>query len=194
MLHVTFPEIARVLEGAGATVDAAESHGCLCGALCTSGDYSMARWLDEIVPEDGRPTDEASARALQLLFTDTLSSLRGEDMRFEPLLPDDDNALEQRAAAISQWCQGFLYGFGTGQPLKAAELPEEVDEILRDFTQIGRASVDVGDASEQEEEAYAEVVEYLRVGVQLIHDELATLRHGNGIDHEAAAPEPDNLH
>jgi uncharacterized protein YgfB (UPF0149 family) len=79
---------------------------------------------------------------------------------------------------LSQWCQGFLYGFGTGQANgmtpKEEDLPTNVNEILNDLTHIGRASVEIeGDAdNESEEEAYAEVVEYVRVGVQLIHDEL----------------------
>ena len=64
------------------------------------------------------------------------------------------------------------------QPVKADELPANVDEMLRDLTHIGRATVDAGEQGEAEEEAYAEVVEYVRVGVQLIHDELLDLRAG----------------
>ena len=57
--------------------------------------------------------------------------------------------------------------------MKQEELPGNVNEIPNDLTPIGRASVELdGDGSESEEEAYAEVVEYVRVGVQLIHDEL----------------------
>jgi len=174
MMHVTFPEIARVLAGAGSAVPAAESHGCLCGALCTSADYSLDRWLEEIVP--GAPAaDERDTRSLQLLFTDTLRALRGDEMEFQPLLPDDDSVLADRTAAISEWCHGFLYGFGTGSR-SATELPANVGEILRDLAEIGRAGLDNDESDETEEEAYAEVVEYVRVGVQLIHDELAPAR------------------
>jgi uncharacterized protein len=179
MLQVTFPEITRVLEGLGSSVAAAESHGCLCGALCTASDYPVERWLEEIVPEEDRDEggiDEGSDMPLRLLYSDTLRALRGEDMELELLLPDDNTALELRATALSQWCQGFLYGFGTGHRVNAEELPADVDEILRDMTHIGRATVEVGEGSEEEEEAYAEVVEYMRVGVQLIHDELDDAR------------------
>jgi hypothetical protein len=179
MLQVTFPEIARVLETLSATVPAAESHGCLCGALCTTQQYPLDRWLEEIIP-DGEEAAEGERRALDLLFADTLNALRGDQMEFEPLLPDDEAPLEQRAAALSQWCQGFLYGFGSGGRVKAQELPPNVEEILRDLTHIGRATVDVGENGEEEEEAYAEVLEYVRAGVQLIHDELAEARAGDG--------------
>jgi uncharacterized protein len=178
MLQVTFDEIARVLEGYSSSVPAAEAHGCLCGALCTSGHYPIERWLEEVVPEedDSASPAEVDSPAVRLLFADTLSALRGDEMDFELLLPDDDRPLEQRATALSQWCQGFLYGFGTGAPVKADEMPTNVDEVLRDLTHIGRATVDAGEQGEAEEEAYTEIVEYVRVGVQLIHDELIELR------------------
>jgi uncharacterized protein len=178
MLQVTFAEVVRVLEELGSSVPAAEAHGCLVGALCTTQHYPMERWLEEIIPDEERRADDDSQQALRLLYADTLNALRGEDLDFEVLLPEDDISLAVRAGGLSQWCQGFLYGFGTGQAggatPKQDDLPANVNEILDDLTHIGRASVDIeGEAeNETEEEAYAEVVEYVRVGVQLIHDEL----------------------
>lgn len=176
MLQVTFAEVVRVLEGLDSSVPAAEAHGCLVGALCTTPHYPMERWLEEIIPDEDRRNDDDSQQALRLLYADTLNSLRGEEMEFEVLLPDDDIPLAERAGGLSQWCQGFLYGFGTGAveaAVKPDELPASVGEILNDLTHIGRASVELeGEGNEGEEEAYAEVVEYVRVGVQLIHDEL----------------------
>ncbi|MBL8267795.1 UPF0149 family protein [Steroidobacter sp.] len=183
MLQVTFAEVVRVLEGLGSSVSAAEAHGCLVGALCTSPHYPMERWLEEIIPEEDRRNDDDSQQALRLLYADTLNALRGENMEFEALLPDDDIPLASRAGGLSQWCQGFLYGFATGEPVKQDELPGNVNEILNDLTHIGRASVELdGDGNESEEEAYAEVVEYVRVGVQLIHDELLPAAAANRID------------
>ena len=178
MLQVTFAEVVRVLEDLGSSVPAAEAHGCLVGALCTTQHYPMERWLEEIIPDAERRADDDSQQALRLLYADTLNALRGEELDLELLLPGDEIPLELRAGGLSQWCQGFLYGFGTGQaegaPAKQENLPENVNEILNDLTHIGRASVEIeGDGdNESEEEAYAEVVEYVRVGVQLIHDEL----------------------
>lgn len=173
MLQVTFTEVVRVLEGLGSSVPAAEAHGCLVGALCTTAHYPMERWLEEIIPDEERRNDDDSQQALRLLYADTLNALRGDELDFEVLLPDDDAPLAARAGGLSQWCQGFLYGFGTGERRPEQELPANVDEILNDLTHIGRASVELeGSDSDTEEEAYAEVIEYVRVGVQLIHDEL----------------------
>ena len=58
MLQVTFAEVVRVLEGLGSSVPAAEAHGCLVGALCTTQHYPMERWLEEIIPPPSSPSHE----------------------------------------------------------------------------------------------------------------------------------------
>jgi uncharacterized protein len=177
MFQVTFPEVARVLQLLHSSVAAAESHGCLCGALCTTSHYPLEVWLEELVPDADADADDNRA-PLRLLFADTMRALRGDEMEFQLLLPDDDDSLAARATALSQWCQGFLYGFGTGQPVPQGQLPAEVDEVLRDLAHIGQATVETGEDGEEEEQAYVEIVEYVRVGVQLIHDELVEVRSG----------------
>jgi uncharacterized protein YgfB (UPF0149 family) len=200
MMQVTFREIATVLERAGSQVLPAEGHGCLCGALCTTPDYTVERWLDELVTVDELEGEAAQIGPLKALFAETQNALRGDQMEFQLLLPDDDEPLERRVTALAQWCQGFLYGFGTGKPVRKEVLKGKIDEILRDLTHISRATVDVGAADEEEEASYTELVEYLRVGVQLIHDELAPFRQSDGSDaaqnkdsDESAGPE-DRIH
>jgi uncharacterized protein YgfB (UPF0149 family) len=188
MFQVTFPEVARVLQSLQSSVAAAESHGCLCGALCTVQQYPVETWLDELVPDADE--DAADDRAtLRLLFADTIRALRGDEMEFHLLLPDDDAPLVERAMALSQWCQGFLYGFGTGGAVPRERLSGEVEEVLRDLTHISQASVETGADAEEEEQAYAEIIEYVRAGVQLIHDELVELR----AEGERAPPDPSRL-
>ena len=101
MLQVTFAEVARVLEGLGSSVPAAEAHGCLVGALCTSPDYPMERWLEEIIPDAEQRDDEQSQQPLRLLYADTLNGVRGEDMEFEAMLPDDGISLAEPAERAS---------------------------------------------------------------------------------------------
>jgi uncharacterized protein YgfB (UPF0149 family) len=175
-MQVTFAEFAAVLQAAASTVDAAEGHGCLCGALCVTADYTLQRWEEELIPEEGTQLSAGDEQVLQLIFEEAARTLRGDDMEFAPLLPEEDEPLERRATLLAQWCRGFLYGFGSARPLQLEKLPPTVDEILRDVAHIGSSEADVGAAGEEEEEAYVEVFEYLRAGVQLIHDELTTLR------------------
>ncbi len=100
MFQVTFPEVARVLGDLRSSVPAAEGHGCLCGALCASALYPIETWLEEIVP-DATDLGGEDREPLKLLFEDTVRALRGDEMEFEPLLPDDEAALEDRARALS---------------------------------------------------------------------------------------------
>lgn len=193
MLQVTFPEIARVMQSAGSAVPVAEGHGCLCGALCISDDYPLDRWLEELVPvEEGTQIAAEVSQAMSLLYADTVGALRGDAMAFQPFLPDDSTSLEQRTAALSQWCQGFLYGLGTTRRVDPERMPPSINEILLDFTNIGRAEVESGEESEEDEEAYAEVVEYIRAATQLIHDELEDIRNGDQAASPAAGPEDES--
>ena len=133
MFQVTFPEVARVLQSLQSSVAAAESHGCLCGALCTMQQYPVESWLDELVPDaDEDPADDRAT--LRLLFADTMRALRGDEMEFQLLLPDDDALLVERATALSQWCQGFLYGFGTGGNVPREQLSGEIHALIDQIT------------------------------------------------------------
>ena len=175
MLQVTFAEIARVLLSLGSVVPAAEAHGCLCGALCINDQYTFQRWREELIGEDQMPA-AVEEEPLRLLFSDTVAALGDQTSDFEPLLPDDDVALEQRTSALAQWASGFLYGFGTAQPQLAAPMSPAVEEILRDFARMGAAAIEAGTDNEEQEHAYAELVEYLRVGVWLVYAELTPAR------------------
>ena len=137
-------------------------------------------------PAKTRPT---SARRCVCCSPTPCAALRGDEMEFQLLLPDDDALLVERAMALSQWCQGFLYGFGTGGAVPREQLSGEVEEVLRDLTHISQASVETGAEAEEEEQAYAEIVEYVRAGVQLIHDELIELRAAG----DTARPDPSRL-
>jgi uncharacterized protein YgfB (UPF0149 family) len=84
--------------------------------------------------------------------------------------------LNGRANALALWCTGFLYGLGTGHISDLEALNGDVGEIVRDFTEISRASGDDADADESNEQAYAELVEFIRVAAQVVFEELLPLR------------------
>jgi yecA family protein len=174
VLPPTYDQIQLLLTQERSLADAAEAHGTLAGCLCGASDYRFEDWLREILPE-GRAAAAATA-TLQELYTATAAALRQPDMEFELLLPDDEHAIDVRTAALAQWCQGFLYGLGTGAIPDASKLPGDVGEIVRDFIEITRAGVDAEQDEESNESAYAELVEFVRVGVQLLFEELAGAR------------------
>lgn len=176
MLAATYDEFERVLRDARAVPNPAEAHGTLAGALCSSRDYGLLEWLHEILPDDG--SDEAALKSsvLQNVYDAMVRQLGGHDADFMPLLPGDDSPLAERADALSSWCQGFLYGLGSGTTPDPSKISSEAGEIIRDFTEITHVGVDAGDETEENENAFAEVVEFVRVGVQLLFVELAPAR------------------
>jgi uncharacterized protein YgfB (UPF0149 family) len=178
-MTVTFTELSNALEHVEATVPAAEGHGFLCGALCSRRDFSPREWCAEIVPEEHLDTAHFDTALLEDLFDTTVTTLRGAQMEFTPLLPEDDAPLGERLAALTQWCAGFLYGLGTGEAPELIRTSTQVNEVLRDLTDIGQADTRSVAQDEQSETAFAEIVEYVRVGVQLIHDELIQLREAH---------------
>jgi uncharacterized protein YgfB (UPF0149 family) len=175
MLAATYDEFEHVLQEARAVQKPAEAHGTLAGALCSSPDYGLIEWIHEILPDDSREEEALQSSVLQNIYDSTVRRLAGNEADFAPLLPDDDAPLAERADALSLWCQGFLYGVGSGAASDPGKVSSEVDEIIQDLTQIARG-VEADEQNEENENAFAEVVEFVRVGVQLLFVEFAPAR------------------
>jgi len=106
----------------------------------------------------------------------TRAQLCDPGLGFYLLLPADEALDEQgRTEALVQWCDGLLYGLALAGLGERQDLPDLVREFLNDVAQICRASVDDW-PEEADEAAYTELVEYLRMGVLLINEELQPLK------------------
>jgi hypothetical protein len=158
-----------------AVTEPAEAHGSLAGALCATEAYGFEDWLAEILPE-GLVPDESALASLRGLYEATRAALTGTQMQFDLLMPDDDEPIERRAEALTLWCNGFVYGLGSGGAPDPERLPGDAGEIVRDLAQIMRAGVDEREGEEANETALAELVEFVRVGVQVVFEELGALR------------------
>ena len=173
--HHDYSEIQRTLADSHALTDPAEAHGTLAGALCALVPYRLEDWLAEILPDGSTGAGDADP-VLQTLYEGTVAALAGHGMDFDLLIPGDDRPIEERTQALTAWCTGFLYGLGTSGAADPQRLPGELGEIVRDLTEITRAGVDATDGEEANESALAELTEFVRVGVQLVFDELEPLR------------------
>jgi len=165
------------LAAAGAVVALAELHGGVCGALCAGGADAARRWLvDSLDDAQVGAAPAAVADDLEELIATSSKMLEDAELRFEPLLPNDDEPLAEQVEALAVWCQGFLSGVGTTAP--AAVEGDALGEILRDFAEISRAglSEDEEAGHDQPDFALAEIHEYVRVSVQLAFEELAPVR------------------
>lgn len=167
----------RHLEQAIAPHDPAEIHGILCGMLCLESNLDSEHWLSCIA--DPMIITAAAREQLRELFSVTVSQVNDAELSFFPLLPEDeaDVPLSYRTEALGHWCQGFLAGLGLAGLDKEQAFAAEVDEFLRDLVEISKVDPDLDEAEEeQSEQAYTEIVEYVRMGVLLINHTLQSTR------------------
>jgi len=170
-----FDTLDDALSRADAPVGASEAQGMLCGMLCAQGRVDLAGW-EKLVLDEPAPGDALAKEChplLGALFESTRVALNDAVLEFSLLLPDDRDLLHLRTAALREWCQGFLYGFGlAGGRMQADQVPAEVQEVLGDISHMANLESDASQEGEDDESAYAELVEYLRVGVLLMNEML----------------------
>ena len=182
-----FPEIVELEEllyRIDAAMGAADAHGALCGMLCARGAIELSEWVDHVIgeQEQGNELLHDVVHKLSELHQSTLEMMNNATGDFKLLLMDDDDPLPERVETLAAWCQGFIYGLAVGGIKESSELPEDTAELLKDMIEISRAGHDVDDTGVEEsdenddEEAYMEIEEYVRMGVLLIYEELQPLQ------------------
>jgi uncharacterized protein YgfB (UPF0149 family) len=166
--------------------DPADLHGLLCGMLCgmlcVDSAISNELCLERIEAEFGAGLLSGPAQDLfKELFYLVASQLDDADLGFALFLPTDHDTLNRRLDALKQWCEGFLAGLVLAGLDKERLSSPEVKEFLADLVEICRLDAVAGDGSEEQEAAYMEIAEYVRMGVLLVNEELnappPTYRH-----------------
>jgi len=163
-----YETVSEELDRVGAPLDAAEAQGVLMGLFASKGAVSERGWLAELIPENHKPGRFAQPgiKALHARLVRQLAS--GDNMGVDLCLPEDGVPFDERLEALRNWCQGYLYGFGAGGGSAPDKLPPDAREVFEDITEIGQLQAD-DSQSEANEQALMELVEYLRVGVAVVH-------------------------
>ena len=172
--ELDYYSVDDALARARTSMDPSDCHGLLAGLICAAGFADPSVWMAEVF-EDYNPKDKPQAEAFRLvqaLYEDELARMNSPDLDFSLLLPDDEDALRDRVASLGSWCGGFLSGLGLGGVQEQAQLPEEISELIDDFAQITRVDFDLDSPDEEEQAAFEEVVEYVRIGVLFVNEEL----------------------
>ena len=106
---------------------------------------------------------------------------------FQPLLPSDDDALEERLMSVSEWSRGFLSGFTQGITQREAAgepIPGMTAEALKDMAAIAQVDPEAAD-SEETERQLDDVIEYLRFAAISIVNDAKTLQETDSEDLES---------
>ena len=143
--------------------------GFLAASACSSiEEFSITELV--ALAGDQALTDES---AVSDFVGDSLANLRDEDLGFRPLIANDDEPLTQRVDDLAEWCGSFLNGFAAANATGRDQLPEDIQEIIRDFATLSSmgSEVDLEDdegESAQDEESFSEIYEFVRVSVLLV--------------------------
>jgi uncharacterized protein YgfB (UPF0149 family) len=158
-----FTEVEAAVRGLGLGLDAAELHGGLCGWLAGGGASGPA-WPGRVLADASLPSADG---VLALLGEASAAQFEDRDFGFQLLLPPSDAALSVRSGALFDWCRGFLGGFGLAAG-NAPPLSEEGSEALADLARLAAATPE-DDGDQEDEEALAEIEEFVRVATLLLH-------------------------
>jgi hypothetical protein len=174
----SYPRVARSLAGAGVDASPAEVHGIACGLLCAGEPEAFECWERELLDAVGEGDLLAGEcrRGLRRLYEGTVAAMEDPGLGFAPFLPDADRPLAERAVALREWCEGFLYGFGLSGGAPERALSAEGREALHDFGELTRLDAEHVAEGEGEESALTEIIEFAWVAALVIRDECREYR------------------
>ncbi len=192
-LTIDHNELDAALRRCGSTWNAGQTHGLLCSRLALAGAEGASRWLAQVLADtDPENTLCTECRAmLEALCTSTWQQLSERQSDFMLLLPDDDDSAQVRTEALGQWCEGFLHGLVSeahGDELRERLASDPLSDIIKDLLEITRATVGEEANEQATDNAFAELVEYLRVAAQLTYEELAEFREPSSIQPQFDSP------
>ena len=184
-------QIESALATLGANINASELHGTLSAILCINDNDQSEIWYQQLVPksDDGDLLQHEARNTLQALYRETRQHLNDPLCDYQLLLPSDNNSLDIRSVALGDWCQGFIMGLMMSGIKDFHNLPENSAEVSQDIVEISQAgSSSPSEDPEEDEAALQELIEYVRIGVLLINEELHPDRT------QASTPPDQTLH
>jgi uncharacterized protein len=157
--------IEDAIAGLGLAVSPAELHGAVSGWFA-GGGADAPDWLGRVMADDALPQIPRDT-PLDALRAASLSQLGDRGFGFELLLPEGDTTLGERSGALFDWCRGFLGAFGMATGANPP-LSDESTEALNDLARLATATPQE-DGDDEDEDALAEIEEFVRVAVLLLH-------------------------
>lgn len=168
-----FNPLAEALRHAGVRHSPSELHGVICGLLSTGIESDAPELLGMLASHVDLIGDWPAqvANILVVLRDQAVLAFDGDGLDLDILQPDDDEELALRVAALAQWCEGFLTGFGTGSAgVKDEQLAPALQEAIADLAAVSQ--VDTPDDDGEEEEALlAQVAEHCRMAALMVFTE-----------------------
>jgi uncharacterized protein YgfB (UPF0149 family) len=168
----SYAVLKKTLHAFQTNAHAAQIHGLLCGYLCRTAVNKINSTWESFFP--GIKKSKKLYQLLQEIIEASYRQLNEFSFEFYLILPTEKTNINLRAEALGLWCQGFLTGLDAEHISHLQNQSGEISEAIKDILHISEISF--GDIAENEEDesAYVELVEYVRLSVLMIFQELKT--------------------
>jgi uncharacterized protein YgfB (UPF0149 family) len=171
-----YASVAAAIKRCGLSQGPSEVQGFALGLRAAGVPEAHRVWQQELYSDFD--TNDVLAGECRTILEGVFASVFATPVAADAplLLPEDIVVNAARLAAVRDWCQGFLYGFGLGGEAAAQRLSPQARELLADIAEITRLDTAIASDSKENQSALIEIEEYLRVGAVLIRDDLDDTR------------------
>lgn len=173
----------------GSELSPSEFHGTLCGVLCVKSDINFYEWLSLSLLDSDKGLDQQLTKAVKSrdllleaisepfkdFFKLTIRSLADSNLAFQPLLSIAEDKTE-RLQSIAQWSQGFLMGLSIAGIKDLSTYPPEVSEFIEALGSLSNVTDYALADNESDEDAIIEFIEFIRMGVLFVNEEMNPIR------------------
>lgn len=162
----TYTELEQALLKTKYKLHPSQVHGIIAGLLCGKDNPGEA-WVELVTGSKETPPE-----SLQRLYENSEKQLSDFLFEFQLLLPEDSDDLASRTESLTLWAQGFLTGLKAAHVRMQGREPSDVTEAINDLIEIAKINYEDVVANEEDEAAFVELVEYVRMATILIYQDL----------------------
>ncbi len=167
-----YSALEQALNNTALKLHPSQVHGLVCGILCGHPNSRTAAWEELITGSEKKSNSKKTHDLLQSLYDVSAKQLDEFLFEFQLMLPTETEALPVRAEALTLWCQGMLTGLKLAQVSLVDRAPSDTTEAINDLIEIAKMNFEEVMANEEDETAYVELVEYVRMAVILIYENM----------------------
>jgi yecA family protein len=170
--ELSYENFTAMLKQHNIIVDASEVQGILCGMLGGGMNIDDQEWIQALADmiNQGDEIPPFVQGQIELMFNKICQEFIEADFALQLCLPSDLSSINIRGAAFVNWVHGFLLGFGLHQN-DLTGCSAETKEALEDLSDIAKLE-DAMEENEESEQAFFEVIEYVRISAMLCFNEL----------------------
>ncbi|MDE0309136.1 MAG: YecA family protein [Acidiferrobacterales bacterium] len=173
---LTIVEVEEFLEGFQMNTTASGLHGMIAGLTCAGvGENDIDNWLpvlcfeSQYVSEDEYRMLEQDVRGL---YREVLAQLDEFGVEFSILLPHEGCSPTDRIVALTSWCTEYLRALMDYGEISLGQLSEDGMDFISDVQEMTELDPESDPTDEDFESSFMILDEHLRIGVQLIYEQL----------------------